>query len=135
MPPIAEINNKFARLQRGARKLARTLPRARSVDAGAENRGAAETLRAVFSYAVADDSLREVAGLLTGERHPITDEAVRLRLHQCEAWLESLLCATLLGHAPPLALAGRRVKIVDGTVLCCPAAGGTDYRVHLFCRP
>ncbi len=132
MPPIAEINNKFARLRQELpenwQELSHeqgALTRARKI------KGAAELLRAVFSYAVADYSLREVAGLLTGERHPITDEAVRLRLHQCEAWLESMLCATLLGHAPPLALAGRRVKIVDGTVLCCPAAGGTDYRVHL----
>lgn len=132
MPPITEINNKLARLLQELpekwKELAHeqgALTRARKI------KGAEELLRAVFSYAVSDYSLRAVAGLLTGARHSITDEAVRLRLHKCEAWLEGLLGATLLGHAPPAAVAGRKLKIVDGTVLCCPAAVGTDYRVHL----
>lgn len=132
MPPIAEINNKFARLLQELpenwKELARehgALTRARKI------KDEEELLRAVFSYAVADYSLREVAGLLTRARHPITDEAVRLRLHKCEAWLESLLAETLVASARQVAGGGRRLKIVDGTVLCCPAAVGTDYRVHL----
>jgi hypothetical protein len=88
-------------------------------------------LRAVCSYAVADYSLREVAGLLTRGRQPISDEAVRTSLNQCVEWLESLLSETLLESAKRFSRSGRRLKLVDGTVLCCPAAKGTDYRVHL----
>ncbi len=132
MPPIEEINNKFARLLQGLpanwKELARAkgaLTRARKI------KGAEELLRAVFSYGVADYSLREVAGLLTRARQPLSDEAVRTRLNKCEAWLERMLSATLLRDVPRAVLAGRKLKIVDGTVLCCPAAVGTDYRVHL----
>lgn len=132
MPPITESNNKFARLLQELperwKELARekgALTRERKI------KGAEELLRAVFSYAVADYSLREVAGLLTRAHQPLSDEAVRRRWHQCEAWLESLLAETLLANAPRVALPGRRLKIVEGTVLCCPAAVGTDYRGHL----
>ncbi len=45
--------------------------------------------------------------------------------------MESLLSETLVASARQVAVGGRRLKIVDGTVLCCPAAVGTDYRVHL----
>ena len=67
MPPITEINNKLARLLQELpekwKELAHeqgALTRARKI------KGAEELLRAVFSYAVSDYSLRAVAGLLTG---------------------------------------------------------------------
>ncbi|MBA2733312.1 MAG: transposase [Acidobacteria bacterium] len=95
-----------------------------------------ELLRAVFSYAVADYSLREVAALLTGEHRWISDQAVHERLSNCGAWLETLL-AHLLGEKATQVSSqiGRSLKIVDATILTCPAARGTDYRLHLCYEP
>ncbi len=83
----------------------------------------------MFSYAVADYSLREVAGLLTRERQRISDQAVGERLSKCAAWIESVLAEMLFDKARQVTK--RRLMIVDGTVVNAPAAHGTDYRVHL----
>lgn len=132
MSPITEINNKFEKLLQQLpadwKELAREK---RAWTRRRKIKSEEELLRAVFSYAVADYSLREVAGLLTRERQTISDEAVRARLNQCVEWLESLLSETVFESAKQFSISGRRLKLVDGTVLCCPAAKGTDYRVPL----
>lgn len=61
----------------------------------------------------------------------MTDEAVRHRVTKCVSWLERLLSASLSEITGRTAVERWRVKIVDGTVLCCPGAVGTDYRMHL----
>lgn len=91
-----------------------------------------DLIRTVFRYAVADYSLREVAGLLVGEHKSLSDQAVHSRLSKCVLFLETLLSQTLMDKNA-LAAVGtrRRLKIIDGTVLNCPAATGTDYKMHL----
>lgn len=130
--PVSEINNKFERLIQHLpddwKELAsekRAFTRERKI------KSEEDLLRMVFSYAVADYSLREVAGLFTRERVRISDEAVRTRLSKCVDWLESLLGETLFKSAKRVSISGRSLKLVDGTVLCSPAAVGTDHRVHL----
>ena len=132
MPPIAEINNKFESLLQQLPDNWKELAREkRAFTRERKIKSEEELLRAVFSYAVADYSLREVAGLLPRERQQISDEAVRTRLTKCVEWWESLLSETLFKSAKRVSISGRRLKLVEGTVLCCPAAKGTDYRVPL----
>lgn len=95
-----------------------------------------DLLRAVFAYAVADYSLREVAALFTRQRRWMSDQAIHQRLSKCVAWLETLLSQLLYEQTPEVSLrTGRRLLIVDATVLTCPAARGTDYRLHLCYEP
>lgn len=91
-----------------------------------------ELLRAVFSDAIADYSLREVAAVLTRQQKWMSDQAVYQRLCNCVTWLESLRAQLLCEQATQVSVrTGRSLKIVDATTLNCPAARGTDYRLHL----
>ncbi|MDQ3753202.1 MAG: transposase [Acidobacteriota bacterium] len=133
MSSTEEINHKFdtllQRLPHGWQELAvetRAFTRARQI------KSPKDLLRAVFAYAVADYSLREVAAVLTHEQKWISDQGVHARLAKCVTWLETLLAQLLFDKAARVEAATcRRLKIVDATVLNCPAARGTDYRLHL----
>lgn len=88
--------------------------------------------RAVFAYAAADYSLREVAALLTHEQPWISEQGVHSRLTNCVGWLEALLVRLLFNKATRgAAVPCRRLKLVDAPTLNCPAARGTDYRLQL----
>jgi len=133
MSSIEELNHKFdsllQRLPHGWAELAmetHAFTRARQI------KSPKDLLRAVFSYAIADYSLREVAAVLTHEQKWISDQGVHSRLSKCVLWLETLLAELLFETAKHVGTATRRrLKIVDATVLNCPAARGTDYRLHL----
>lgn len=132
MSPAEELNHKFdsliQRLPEGWEELAteqHAFARARQI------KSPKELLRAVFSYAIADYSLREVAAVLTREQKWMSDQAVYSRLSKCVSWLETLVAELLFAHANRIAIKTRRLKIVDATTLNCPAARGTDYRLHL----
>lgn len=137
MSPVEEFGHKFesllTRLPVGWEELAKehqALTRSRQI------KSPRELLRAVFCYAVADYSLREVAALLTRQRKWISDQALHQRLCKCVVWLETLLARMLFARAAEVGFqTGRRLKIVDATVLTCPAARGTDYRLHLCYEP
>ncbi len=137
MSPLAQFNHKFDylldRLPAGWEEMAvehHAFTRARQI------KSPKELLRAVFSYAVADYSLREVAALLTQEQKWISDQGVHARLSNCGAWLETLLAQLLCDKATQVSVhTGRSLKIVDATTLNCPAARGTDYRFHLCYEP
>ncbi len=133
MSPVEELNNKFEtllqRLPSGWEELAvesHAFTRARQI------KSPKDLLRAVFSYAVADYSLRAVAAVLTREQTWISDQGVHARLGKCVTWLETLLAQLLFDKSKDVSVSThRRLKIVDATVLNCPAARGTDYRLHL----
>jgi hypothetical protein len=136
MSPLDELNNKFEtliqRLPAGWEELAvktHAFSRARQL------KSPKDLLRAVFSYAVADYSLREVAAVLTREQKWMTDQAVYARLSKSVLWLETLLAALFCDKAKRVAVQSRCLKIVDATTLNCPAARGTDYRLHLCYEP
>jgi len=81
-------------------------------------------------------SLREVAAVLTQEQKWISDQGVYARLSNCGVWLETLLAQLLCEKATRVSVqTGRSLKIVDATILTCPAARGTDYRLHLCYEP
>ena len=127
MSPVEELNNRFdsllQRLPSGWEDLAsetHAFTRARQI------KSPKEFLRAVFSYAIADYSLREVAAVLTRERKWITDQAVYERLSKCVVWLETLLAGMLFDKAKRVEVSTRRLQIVEATTLNCPAARGTD---------
>lgn len=137
MAPIEEFNHKFDslldRLPEGWEELAiehHAFTRARQL------KSPKDLLRAVFCYAVADYSLREVAALLTREQTWISDQGVHARLSKCVVWLETLLAQLLTNKATQVSSQTHRsLKIVDATILTCPAARGTDYRLHLCYEP
>ncbi len=137
MSPIEEFNHKFdgllQRLPAGWEALAietHAFTRARQL------KSPQDLLRAVFSYAVADYSLREVAAVLTRQQKWMSDQAVYERLAKCVVWLETLLAQMLCEKATQSSVQTHRsLKIVDATILTCPAARGTDYRLHLCYAP
>ena len=136
MSPAEELNNKLEtlkqRLPRGWQELAiekRAFTRARQI------KSPKDLLRAVFSYAIADYSLREVAGVLTSQHKWMSDQAVYERLSKCALWLETLVAAMLFEKAKQVAIETRRLKIVDATTLNSPGASGTDHRLHLCYEP
>jgi hypothetical protein len=136
MAPVAELHTKFEtliqRLPSGWEELAietHAFTRARQI------KSPRDLLRAVFAYAVADYSLREVAAVLTREQKWMSDQAVYARLCNCVCWLETLLAELLFNNAQRACVSTRRLKIVDATTLNCPAARGTDYRLHLCFEP
>ena len=137
MSPLAECNHKFddllLRLPCGWEALAiehHAFTRARQI------KSPKDLLRAVFAYAVADYSLREVAAMLTRQQKWISDQGVHARLVNCGAWLETLLAQLVCEKATQVSVQiGRSLKIVDATILTCPAARGTDYRLHLCYAP
>lgn len=96
-----------------------------------------ELLRLMFSYLLADYSLRQTAAALISRRIWMSDQAVHNRLQHCRDWLAAVLGATLNQQMPVAKIkAGstlrlRQIKIVDGTVLNCPGATGTHYLLHL----
>ncbi|MBA3441845.1 MAG: hypothetical protein H0T92_18455 [Pyrinomonadaceae bacterium] len=84
MPPVEEFNHKFdsllQRLPHGWEELAvetHAFTRARQIKSPKELR------RAVFSYAIADYSLRDVAAILTCQQKWMSDQAVHARLCNC----------------------------------------------------
>ena len=91
----------------------------------------AELLRAIFLYCGPDQSLREVAGMLTLRGERITDQAVWKRLHRCTPFLIALLKQLLPLTELPALPSHLRFLACDGTTLECPGATGTDYRLHL----
>jgi hypothetical protein len=137
MSSLAQFNLKFEsllqRLPQGWEEMAvehHAFTRSRQI------KSPRELLRAVFAYAVADYSLRSVAALLTEEQTWISDQGVHARLANCGAWLETLLAQLLCQKATQISVqTGRSLKIVDATILTCPAARGTDYRLHLCYEP
>ena len=56
------------------------------------------------------------------------------RLRGADGWL-SHIAATLLAGPRPVQRAGRRLRIVDGSVIRSPGAGGTDWRLHATYDP
>jgi Transposase DDE domain len=90
-----------------------------------------ELLRLVLLYCICDLTSRQIAGLLTGSRRKITDEAVRARLKGCRAWIEELinisLCQDLAWPASPT----RRIIICDGSTVSAKGSRQSDYRLHL----
>lgn len=88
-----------------------------------------QLLRLVFLYCGLDESLRTVSANCAQLGQALTDQAVRDRLIACGPWLTVLLRQML--PAPSESQPGKRLILVDGSVIQAPGAKTSDYRVHL----
>lgn len=78
-------------------------------------------------------SLRETAARAqAGGLVSVSDVALLKRLRRCGAWFQWLvmqLSQRLMGTALPT-LPGKRIRLVDASVVCEPGATGSTWRVH-----
>ena len=89
-----------------------------------------QLLRVVLLYCGLDQSLRTTSATCAQLGQPLTDNAVRERLLACGPWLTALL-RQMLPVPPAGQPPGRRLIIVDGSVVQAPGATTADYRLHL----
>lgn len=107
----------------------------RAFSRGRQIKNVRQLLRVVMLYCGLDYSLRTTSGVLANLGTVISDQGVSDRLKGCVPWLRALL-QLMLPKAPP-EVAGqigsviRRLLVIDGTSVQCPAAEKTDYRLHL----
>ena len=90
-----------------------------------------ELFRAVLLYCGLDYSLREVAANFTRLGRRLSDEAVRGRLCDCEAWLRAMLQEMLPVPKKEISEGISRLILIDGTTIQAPGASTSDYRLHL----
>ncbi|MEO6723982.1 MAG: IS4 family transposase [Blastocatellia bacterium] len=89
-----------------------------------------QLLRLVFLYCGLDESLRTVSANYAQLGQVLTDQAVRDRLIACGPWLTALL-RQMLPAPPETNQVGKRLILIDGSVVQAPGAKTSDYRVHL----
>lgn len=92
-------------------------------------------LRVLLIHLADGCSLRETAVRASaGGLSAVSDVALLKRLRGCAAWFEWMTREMAAGMALPLAaqtlLAGRRVRLVDGSSVCEPGATGSTWRLH-----
>lgn len=89
-----------------------------------------QLLRLVFLYCGLDESLRTVSANCAQLGQALTDQAVRDRLVACGPWLTALL-RQILPAPPETSQVGKRLILIDGSVVQAPGAKTSDYRIHL----
>jgi hypothetical protein len=98
----------------------------------------AETLlRLALAYAVSDLSFKDVAAWAHGMKvAEITGPGVFYRLREAERWLQGVLAGVLQPQVISAQVnLGRRLRIVDASVITGPGSEGTDWRVHVNVDP
>lgn len=113
---------------------------AKAVELGAMRRlrgfDSVEALLRVLLIHLADGcSLREtVVRARAGDLADVSDVALLKRLRGCGPWFQwmaqELAASMSLPVAPDKLLAGRRVRLVDGSSVCEPGATGSTWRLH-----
>lgn len=93
---------------------------------------ASDLLRLVLAYSACDLSLRQTAAWaqVSGLGH-LSDVAVLKRLRGASDWLGHVVVRCLQERGLAAGRTGRRVRIVDATVVSRPGSRGTDWRLHL----
>lgn len=113
---------------------------AKAVELGALRRlrgfGSVEALLRVLLIHLADGcSLRETAvRARAGGLAAVSDVALLKRLRGCGAWFQWMAQEMAVRMVQPMApdgwLAGRRVRLIDGSSVCEPGATGSTWRLH-----
>lgn len=113
---------------------------AKAVELGAVRRlrgfaSVGSLLRVLLIHLADGCSLRETAVRASaGGLAAVSDVALLKRLRGCGAWFEWMAREMVTGMALPLVgdtlLAGRRVRLVDGSSVCEPGATGSTWRLH-----
>jgi hypothetical protein len=106
-----------------------------------EIRSGEQLLRLALAYGPGGLSLRSAAAWAgIAEGASLSDTAVMKRVRGAAGWLGEIAGA-LLGNASALPttgsapLAGRRLRIADGSVVTRPGSTGTDWRLHALYDP
>ena len=95
----------------------------------------AALLRMILAYAITDLSLKDVAAWAQAlHLASITGPGLFYRLREAENWLRELLAHTLQASVAP-SPPGRRLRMVDATVVNGPGPRSTDWRVHVTADP
>lgn len=95
----------------------------------------AALLRMILAYAITDLSLKDVAAWAQALRlASITGPGLFYRLREAEEWLQELLARTLQASVDSVS-SGRRIRVVDATVVNGPGKRSTDWRVHVTADP
>jgi len=92
---------------------------------------ATDLLRLIFTWAVAERSLRETAALAAEvDLADVSNVALLGRFRRAEAWLGALLGELLAARndAPRMAIS---IRLIDATSISCRGSKNTDRRVHL----
>jgi len=98
-------------------------------------RDGATLLRLALAYGPGGMSLRSAATWAGASGiAELSDVGLLKRLKGADRWL-SYIAATLLAGTCSDRLAGRRLRIVDGSVIRSPGTGGTDWRLHATYNP
>jgi len=93
---------------------------------------ASDLLRLALAYSVCDLSLRQTAAWAqVSGLGRLSDVAVLKRLRQASEWLGAVVVRCLEERGLAAAGRGRRVRIMDATVISRPGSRGTDWRLHL----
>ncbi len=92
-------------------------------------------LRVMLMHLADGCSLRETAvRARAGELAGVSDVALLKRLRGCGPWFQWMAQQLAAGLQPPAAgealPVGRRVRLVDGSVVCEPGATGSTWRLH-----
>lgn len=95
----------------------------------------AALLRVLMIHLADGCSLRETAARArAGGLASVSDVALLKRLRGCAAWFEWMVMQMTQDMAMPVGgqslLAGRRVRLVDGSTVCEPGATGSTWRLH-----
>jgi len=97
---------------------------------------AAALMRMALAYAVSDLSLKDVAAWAKGlGLAEITGPGLFYRLREAESWLELVLAQTLQDQVGAGVGGGKRLRVVDATVINGPGAAGTEWRAHVLIDP
>jgi len=94
---------------------------------------ASALLRLALAYGFCGLTLRQVAAWAqVAKVAEVSNVALLKRLRSASDWLGLLLGVKLAERAPPPPKqSGRRLRLVDATVVSKPGSKGTDWRVHL----
>ncbi|MBX3638136.1 MAG: IS4 family transposase [Rubrivivax sp.] len=114
---------------------------AKAVELGAVRRqlrgfeDVASLLRVLLIHLADGCSLRETAVRASaGGLAAVSDVALLKRLRSCGGWFEwmvrQLACEMALSLGVDAPLAGRRVRLIDGSSVCEPGATGSTWRLH-----
>lgn len=96
-------------------------------------KNAATLLRVLLMHLGDGTSLRETAARAkAAQLMSVSDVALLKQLRKCGAWFGWMTreLMTQLGHADLTVLPGKRLRLIDGSVVCEPGATGTRWRVH-----
>lgn len=119
--------------QRSDIDLEETAKETKALQRKREISSAKDLLRLIMFYTMSGWSFRLTGlwALLSGIGN-LSDVAIRKRVRNSKVWLEKLVGIILVRRLEGLRdLPGIRLRVIDGTTICCPGSKNMDWRIHL----